>query len=90
MKRAIYIICEGQTEEEFVNGILRPYFNTHQIYDVRPILMSTSKGHKGGDIKYARLKFNIENYVIKVYNFLKYNLGGKYQWKKEIEKNFGF
>ena len=60
MKRAIYIICEGQTEEEFVNGILRPYFNTHQIYDVRPILMSTSKGHKGGDIKYARLKFNIE------------------------------
>lgn len=60
MKRAIYIICEGQTEEEFVNVILRPYFNTLQIYDVRPILMSTSKGHKGGDIKYARLKFNIE------------------------------
>ena len=60
MMRAVYIICEGQTEEEFVNGILRPYFNTHQIYDIRPILMSTSKGHKGGDIKYDRLKFNIE------------------------------
>jgi hypothetical protein len=59
MIRAIYIICEGQTEEEFVNGILRPYFNSHQIYDVRPILMSTSKGHKGGDVKYDRLKFNI-------------------------------
>ncbi len=60
MIRAIYIICEGQTEEEFVNGILRPYFNSHQIYDVRPILMSTSKGHKGGgDVKYARLKFTI-------------------------------
>lgn len=60
MIRAIYIICEGQTEEEFVNGILRPYFNSHQIYDVRPILMTTSKGHKGGDVKYDRLKFNID------------------------------
>lgn len=59
MMRGIYIICEGQTEEEFVNGILRPYFNSHQIYDVRPILMTTSKGHKGGDVKYDRLKHNI-------------------------------
>ena len=60
MIRAIYIICEGQSEEEFVNGILKPYFNSHKIYDVRPILMSTSRGHKGGDIKYDRLKFNID------------------------------
>lgn len=60
MIRAIYILCEGQTEEEFVNSILRPYFNSHQIYDVRPILMTTSKGHKGGDVKYDRLKFNID------------------------------
>ena len=60
MMRAIYIICEGQTEEEFINGILRPYFNSHQIYDVRPILMTTSKGQKGGDVKYDRLKFNID------------------------------
>ncbi len=58
--RAIYIICEGQTEEEFINRVLRTYFNTLQIYDVRPILMSTSKGHKGGDVKYDRLKFNIK------------------------------
>ncbi|NCU35822.1 DUF4276 family protein [Candidatus Falkowbacteria bacterium] len=65
MMRAIYIICEGQTEEEFVNGILRPYFNRHQIYDVRPILMSTSKGHKGGDIKYDRLKFNIDRLLMR-------------------------
>lgn len=60
MIRAIYIICEGQTEEEFVISILRPYLNSFQIYDVRPILMATSKGHKGGDVKYDRLKFNIE------------------------------
>ncbi len=60
MIRGIYIICEGQSEEEFVNAILKPYFNSFQIYDVRPILMSTSKGHKGGDVKYDRLKFNID------------------------------
>ena len=58
--RGIYILCEGQSEEEFVNSILRPHFNSYDIYDVRPILMSTSKGHKGGDVKYDRLKFNIE------------------------------
>lgn len=60
MMRGIYIICEGQTEEEFVNHILSPFFYSHQIYDVRPILMATSKGQKGGDIKYDRLKFNID------------------------------
>ena len=61
MMRGVYIICEGQTEEEFVNVILRPFFNIHQIYDVRPILMTTSKGHKGGDVKYDRLKHNVDN-----------------------------
>lgn len=60
MMRAIYIICEGESEEEFINNLLRPYFNTHKIYDVYPILMSTSKVQKGGDIKYDRLKFNVE------------------------------
>ncbi len=60
MMRAIYIICEGPTEEEFVNVLLRPYFNSQNFYDVRPILMTTSKGHKGGDVKYDRLKFNID------------------------------
>ncbi|WP_081912627.1 DUF4276 family protein [Salegentibacter sp. Hel_I_6] len=64
MIRAIYIICEGQSEEEFVNRILRPYFTAHQIYDVRPILMSTSKGNKGGDVKYDRLKYNIDKLLL--------------------------
>lgn len=65
MMRAIYIICEGQTEEEFVNSILRPYFTDFEIYDVRPILMTTSKGHKGGDVKYDRLKFNIDKLLLR-------------------------
>lgn len=65
MSRGVYIICEGQTEEEFVNRILRPYLYRHKIYDVRAILIATSKGHKGGDIKYDRLRFNIERFLAK-------------------------
>ena len=61
MIRGVYIICEGQTEEEFVNGIIRPYLNKFQINDARAILMATSKGQKGGDIKFNRLKYNVEN-----------------------------
>jgi hypothetical protein len=56
--RAIYILAEGPTEEEFINQILIHYFNRHNIYDVRAILMETSPGFKGGDISYARYSYN--------------------------------
>lgn len=59
--RAIYILCEGPTEEAFVNQILRPYFFNHHIYDIRAKLMTTSKGNKGGSISFGRLEFNINN-----------------------------
>jgi hypothetical protein len=59
--RGIYIIVEGQTEEEFVYTTLRPYLNDQEIYDVRAILVETSPGNKGGDLKYVRYKRNIEN-----------------------------
>ena len=58
--RGLYILGEGQTEEQFVNGILRPYFANNDIYDVRCILMETSPGHKGGDVSYQRYKLNAE------------------------------
>lgn len=58
--RAVYIVAEGQTEEEFINEILRPYFLRFDIYDVRAILMETSPGYKGGDVSYARYKYNVE------------------------------
>lgn len=86
MIRAIYIICEGQTEEEFVNGILRPYFNTQQIYDVRSILMTTSKGHKGGDVKYARLKFNIDKLLYRETDILVTTFIDFFRLKKDFPK----
>ena len=34
MKR-LYIVVEGQTEEEFVRTMLRPYLFSYGIYDVK-------------------------------------------------------
>ncbi len=56
--RGVYIIVEGLTESEFVNECLAPYFHLHGLYDVRPISLQTSPGHKGGDIKFDRFKWN--------------------------------
>lgn len=47
MKR-LFIVVEGQTEEAFVKELMMPYFMQNGIYDVRPVLIQTSKGHKGG------------------------------------------
>lgn len=60
MKR-IYIIVEGQTEEEFVNSMLQPYFyREFGIYDVRAIQMTTNGIQRGGAVTLDRLKHNID------------------------------
>lgn len=56
----LYIIVEGQTEEEFIKSLLRPYLQSFNILvDVRPIKIQTSKGHKGGFVNYLHLKNDI-------------------------------
>lgn len=64
MKR-LYIIVEGKTEFEFINELLCPYFRQNEIYQVTPLLLSTSKTQKGGDISYQRFKNNIEEKLYK-------------------------
>lgn len=60
MIRGIYIIAEGQTEEEFVRSLIQPYFaSMHSFYDVRAIKLNTSPGHKGGDMSFARYQRNV-------------------------------
>lgn len=59
--RAIYILAEGPTEEIFINKIVVKYFYDKSIFDVRAILMQTSKGHKGGAVSYHRFKRNVED-----------------------------
>lgn len=58
MKR-IFVIVEGKTEETFVNGILRQYFFTQEIFNLIGILIQTSHGHKGGFVNYQHLKNDI-------------------------------
>jgi Domain of unknown function (DUF4276) len=50
-----YVICEGQTEETFVNKVIKPILDNQQIY-ITPRLISTSKNHKGGALTYERVK----------------------------------
>ena len=46
MKR-VYILCEGQTEETFVNAVLSPYFTPQDIY-VTPVILATKRIATGG------------------------------------------
>lgn len=46
MKR-VKILCEGPTEEQFVNRILIPSFQPHEIY-VTPIVLTTKRYISGG------------------------------------------
>ena len=58
MKRLI-IIVEGQTEEEFVNKTLRPFFIKNEVYNVVAFKIQTKKGFKGGFVNYDHLKNDI-------------------------------
>lgn len=57
MKR-LFIIVEGQTEELFVEEVIRPYFWSLGLYDVTPVKIQTSKGFKGGFVSYQHLRKN--------------------------------
>ncbi|MDE6023003.1 MAG: DUF4276 family protein [Muribaculaceae bacterium] len=58
MSKRLYIVVEGQTEEEFVKDLMAPYFQDRGIY-VYPMIIHTSKGHKGGFVNYSHLKNDI-------------------------------
>ena len=58
MKR-LYIVVEGQTEQEFVNTLLRPWLLGYGLLDVHPILIKTSKHGRGGHVNAEHLKKTI-------------------------------
>ena len=49
----IHVICEGQTEEMFINEVLSEFFQPRNIY-LLPSLIGRP-GHKGGNFKFDRL-----------------------------------
>lgn len=58
MNKRLYIVVEGQTEEEFVKSLLAPYFQKENIY-IYPVIIHTSKRHKGGFVNYVHLKNDV-------------------------------
>ena len=62
MKR-LYILCEGQTEEEFVSAILNPYLQNVGVY-AQPIICTTkrtpTKKYKGGVANFTKVKKELQ------------------------------
>ena len=56
----LYVFCEGQTEETFVNTILSPHFAPREVV-VTPLILPTKRGsnarrHKGGWVDYGKAR----------------------------------
>ena len=58
----IHIICEGQTEEVFINEVLLEHFSAHNIY-LTPSLIGRP-GHKGGNFRFERLLQDVRNRLL--------------------------
>ena len=55
----VHILVEGQTEESFVNRLLAPHLANFQVW-LKPRIIRTSKGYKGGVVSYGKLKHQVE------------------------------
>lgn len=58
----VHVICEGQTEEMFVNELLRPVFLNKGLHLI-PSLVG-KPGHKGGNFKFERLCSDVKNRLL--------------------------
>jgi len=56
----VCVVCEGQTEEEFVLAVLAPALIGVGI-NLIPEMISTSPGHKGGALRFERVKRHLRN-----------------------------
>lgn len=58
----LHVICEGQTEQMFVNSVLSP------VLQLRSISLTSSRigkpGHKGGRVKFDRLLYDIRTLIL--------------------------
>ncbi len=59
MKR-VCVVCEGQTEEMFVNKVLAPALYGLGL-NLIPEMIETSPGHRGGALSYERVKRHLRN-----------------------------
>lgn len=83
----VHVICEGQTEEMFVNEVLADAFRSKGI-ELYPSLVG-KPGHKGGNVKFervftdvvTRLKSDTSSYCTTFFDF--YGLDSKFPGKNE-------
>lgn len=55
----VRIICEGDTEEEFVNNLLSDHLRAYGVHPI-PIVLREGR-HRGGDVRYQRVMKNVRN-----------------------------
>lgn len=60
--RRVHVICEGSTEETFVNELLLPLFKSRNI-SLCPALIG-QPGKKGGNVTYKRLLDDVRNRLL--------------------------
>ncbi|MBE2293483.1 MAG: DUF4276 family protein [Phycisphaerales bacterium] len=56
----VVVVCEGETEEEFVRDVLAPGFYGLDLY-LEPQMVESSPGHRGGALNYDRVKPHLRN-----------------------------
>lgn len=61
MNSEVYLVVEGATEQLFVERILAPYCAMHGVY-LHPTQVP-KKGAKGGDVRFARVKTCVGNFL---------------------------
>lgn len=60
--KIIHVLCEGQTEQGFVEEVLRPYLQAHGATGVKSILITTNKkkNARGGMLSYNQAVTDLE------------------------------
>ena len=53
--RRVYIVVEGQTEQEFVNTVISPYLQGFGVFSITPVLIRTSRNGRGGMVNYQHV-----------------------------------
>ena len=60
--RIIHVLCEGQTEQGFVEGVLKPYLLQRGIKAVKSVLITTNRklNARGGMLSFPQAKRDLE------------------------------
>jgi hypothetical protein len=82
--KTVYIMVEGQTEEEFVNSVLSHYLKSYGIMNTVPIPLETSPGFYGGDISYLRYRRNALNLLVADPNSIVTSLIDYYELRQDF------